>query len=291
MQYATYLGGGADAVNSIAADAAGNAYVAGYTASSDFPRKYAYQYTLAGQDAFLAKIAPVATGPAISVAGATNAASYTAGVSPGEIFSIFGKDMAVTPGSSGAPPLPWQLSDVKVAVNGVAAPLYYASPFQINAQIPYETALGTADVQVTSNAGTAHANVPVSATAPAIFTVNSLGTGAGAIEHGLSLQLVTDSNPAAPGEIVAVYCTGLGAVKPAAVTGDAPSIPPQQTASTVSAYIGGAPATVSYAGLAPGFAGLYQVNVRVPDGTPAGAQSLEISIGGAMSNTVTIAVK
>lgn len=290
LQYATYLGGGADVVNSIAADAAGNAYVTGYTGSPDFPRKYAYQYTFARQDAFLAKIAPGAVGPAISLAGATNAASYTSTVSPGEIVSIFGKDMAVTPAASGAPPLPLQLSDLKVTVNGVAAPLYYVSPLQINAQIPFETALGTADVQVNSSAGSAHLNVPVAAAAPAIFTVNSLGTGAGAIEHGVSLQLVTDSNPATAGEIVAVYCTGLGAVSPPAATGNAPSLPPPQTVLPVTASVGGAPATVTYAGLAPGFAGLYQVNLQIPAGTPAGAQTLAISTGGAMSNTVTIAI-
>ncbi len=173
----------------------------------------------------------------------------------------------------------------------VAAPLIYVSPVQINAQIPFETAAGTALVKVSSGAGTATLSVQVAAAAPAIFTLNSTGSGAGAIEHGLTGQLVTAANPAAPGEIVAVYCTGLGAVSPAAVTGAAPSTPPQQTVAAVQAYVGGALAQVTYAGLAPGFAGLYQVNVQIPPGTASGTQSLQVVAGGAGSNAVTIVIR
>lgn len=291
LQYGTYLGGSNyDSVSAIAADAAGNAHVTGSTQSPDFPRKYAFQYTFAGGDAFLAKIAPGATGPAIALGGVADAAGYRALVSPGEIVSIFGKELAVTPAAAGAPPLPAQLSDVRVSVNGVAAPLFYVSPLQINAQIPYETTVGTAQLQVSSSAGTATWNVPVEPAAPGIFTLNSMGTGAGAVEHGLTGQLVTDTNPATAGEIVSVYCTGLGAVNPTVATGAAASIPPPRTQLLVQAYIGGAPAQVTYAGLAPGFAGLDQVNVQVPAGTPSGSQNLRVSAGGVNSNMVSIAV-
>jgi uncharacterized protein (TIGR03437 family) len=117
-------------------------------------------------------------GPAITLAGTADAASYRTPVAPGDIVSIFGKDMAVTPASSGAPPLPTKLSDVQVSVNGVAAPLFYVSPLQINAQIPYETAPGTAQIQVSSSAGNATQSVPIAAAAPAIFTLNASGSGA-----------------------------------------------------------------------------------------------------------------
>jgi uncharacterized protein (TIGR03437 family) len=126
---------------------------------------------------------------------------------------------------------------------------------------------------------------------PAIFTLNSEGSGAGAIEHGLTGQLVTNSNPAAAGEIISVYCTGLGAVNPPAVTGAAAPVPPPQTVLQVQAYIAGVPAQVTYAGLAPGFAGLYQINVQVPANTPSGVQDLQVWEAGASSNAVTVAIR
>ncbi len=298
LEYSTYLGGsGNDNGYAIAADGAGNAYVAGSTGSSDFPSKYAFQYSFCPNadggclDAFLAKISPQGAGPSIALAGVTNAASYGTVVSPGEIFSIFGTALAVTPASATAPPLPLKLSDVSVFVNGVAAPLLYVSPIQINAQIPFETAAGTAQIQVTSSAGTASLEAAVAPSAPAIFTLNSTGSGAGAIEHGLTGQVVTDANPAAAGEIVSVYGTGLGAVNPPGVTGAAGPIPPAETVLQAQAYVAGAPAQVTYAGLAPGYAGLYQINVQIPAGTPSGTQNLQVSAGGAISNAVTVAIR
>jgi uncharacterized protein (TIGR03437 family) len=131
----------------------------------------------------------------------------------------------------------------------------------------------------------------ISETAPAIFTVNLQGGGAGTIQHGITFQLVTAANPAIAGEIVSIYCTGLGAVSPIGLTGQAPLVPPQRTAQAVEVSIAGAPAQVSYAGLAPGFAGLYQINAQIPANMPAGDQEIRISIGGAVSNAVTIAVR
>jgi len=93
------------------------------------------------------------------------------------------------------------------------------------------------------------------------------------------------------GEIISVYCTGLGALNPPAITGAPGPVPPAQTALAVQVSIGGLPAQVTYAGLAPGFAGLYQINAQVPAGTPSGAQPLQASAGGASSNAVTIAVQ
>src|SRR5207249_3277533 len=262
--------------------AAGNAYVAGAASSPDFPRKYAFQYAFGAcpgatsncgnEDAFVAKIALQGTGPVIALVAVTDAAAYRTVVSPGEIVSIFGSAMAVTPATAAGTPLPVQLSDLRVSVNGVTAPLFYVSPVQVNAQIPFETAIGPARIQVSSSAGTATLNVQVAPAAPGIFTLDSRGSGAGAIEHGITGRLVTDKNPAAPGEIISIYCTGLGAVNPPAATGVAPPMPPPHTVLPVQVYIAGALAHVTYAGVAPGFAGLYQINAQVLVGTPAGAQ-------------------
>jgi len=291
--YATYLGGSkTDYFSSLAVDSGGNAYIAGSTNSPDFPRKYAYEYAFgaAYQDAFLAKIAPGTAGPSISLSSVANAASYTSTVSPGEIVSLFGKRLAVTPATAAGAPLPVQLSDAQVSVSGTAAPLFYVSPLQINLQVPYETTAGTAQIQVNSGSGTATLNVPIGPAAPAIFTLNSLGNGAGAIEHALTGQLVTRANPAAAGEVVAVYCTGLGAVSPPVADGAAAPVPPAQAVMAVTASIADTPAPVIFAGLTPGFAGLYQVNLQIPAGTPSGVQNLAMSVNGTASNTVALAV-
>ena len=161
----------------------------------------------------------------------------------------------------------------------------------MNAQIPFEALNGPAQVQVSSGAGTSTITVQVAANAPAIFTLNQQGTGAGAILHGTTYQVVTDGNPAAAGEIISIFCTGLGAVSPAAQTGAAPAVPPPQTIASAQVSIGGINAPVLYAGLAPGYAGLYQVNAQVPAGTPSGNPPLQIIQNGVTSNTVTVTVQ
>jgi uncharacterized protein (TIGR03437 family) len=133
--------------------------------------------------------------------------------------------------------------------------------------------------------------VQVTATAPAIFTLNQQGTGPGAILHGQTYQVVSGSSPAAAGEIISIYCTGLGAVNPPAQTGGVPPDPPPQVVDKVQASIGGLPAPVLYAGVAPGYAGLYQINAQIPIGTPSGPQPLQIIQNGAASNTVTVTVQ
>jgi hypothetical protein len=154
VQYATYLGGsGQDVAEAIAADSNSNAYIAGETSSPDFPRKYAFQYSSGGYSvgsvdcffyAFVAKIAPQGNGPSIRLGAITNAASYGIALAPAEIVSIFGSALAVTPATASGPSLPVQLSDVRVTVNGTSAPLFYVSPLQVNAQIPFETSIGPA---------------------------------------------------------------------------------------------------------------------------------------------------
>jgi uncharacterized protein (TIGR03437 family) len=207
------------------------------------------------------------------------------------LVTIFGATLASNVASATELPLPPQLLDAKITVNGVPAPLIYASPQQVNAQIPFETQSGAVQVQVTSSAGTATMTVQVAAVAPAIFSLNQQGTGPGAILHGTTYQVVTDSNPAAAGETISIYCTGLGAVSPPAQTGATPPDPPSQTVIPVQISIGGVAAQVLYQGVAPGFPGLYQVNAQIPAGTPSGAQPLQIIQNGAASNTVTVAVQ
>jgi uncharacterized protein (TIGR03437 family) len=94
-------------------------------------------------------------------------------------------------------------------------------------------------------------------------------------------QLVTSAYPAAAGEIISIYCTGLGAVNPA----------PPETELPAKVYIANASAKVTYSGLAPGFVGVYQINAQIPASPPSGVQNLQVSAGGVSSNTVTVAIR
>jgi uncharacterized protein (TIGR03437 family) len=94
-------------------------------------------------------------------------------------------------------------------------------------------------------------------------------------------------------ESIEIFCTGLGPVTNQPPAGSAAgSSPLSLTTTTPFVNIGGAPAAVSFSGLAPGFVGLYQVNAQVPAGVPTGdAVPVVVTIGGIISNSVTIAVQ
>jgi uncharacterized protein (TIGR03437 family) len=135
--------------------------------------------------------------------------------------------------------------------------------------------------------------ITVAAARPAIFTTNEQGTGQGAIRNQNSSPN-SASNPAARGSVVQIFATGLGATNPVVPSGQpAPSAEPlSRVVAGVEARIGGQPAAVQFAGLAPGFVGLYQVNVVVPPGVEPGlAVELLLIQNGVPSNPVTLAVQ
>jgi hypothetical protein len=111
----------------------------------------------------------------------------------------------------------------------------------------------------------------IAAAQPAIFTTNQQGTGQGAIVNGVTNVLADSNHPVHSGDFVSIYCTGLGAVSPAVAEGQlAPTTVLTPTVAPVTVTIGGNNAMVNFAGLAPGFAGLNQVNAVVPDDAPTG---------------------
>jgi uncharacterized protein (TIGR03437 family) len=225
---------------------------------------------------------------------AVNAASFSrapAIVSPGSLISVFGSNLAAETRVALAAPLPTRLSATRLEINGIAAPLLMVSPSQVNAQVPFEVSGNTATLMVDNGASrSAPISLTLAPSAPGIFTLQS-GTGPAAALHSGDYSLVTASSPATAGEAVAIYCTGLGAVWPAVQTGHAaPSGRPATALGTPQVVIGGTPAEVLFAGLAPGFVGLYQVNVRVPGGLPAGAASL-LLLSGLPSNTATLSIR
>ncbi len=224
-----------------------------------------------------------------------NGASFvnTGTLAPGALISVFGSGLGTT-SASGSTPLPTDLAGTEVTLAGQALPLLYASAGQVNAQVPYTLAVNTALQLQVKQGNTLSVPEPltVAPAQPAVFTVDQSGSGQGEI-YNLQYALVDANAPAAAGDTVLIYCTGLGAVNPAVPGGvPAPSSPYSETLNPLTVTIGGQPAAVSFAGLAPGFVGLYQVNATVPTGVPSGnAVQVVLQIAGQTSPVVTMAVE
>ncbi|MGH8247504.1 MAG: hypothetical protein ACREUU_13855, partial [Gammaproteobacteria bacterium] len=219
-------------------------------------------------------------------------------VAPGAIVAIFGSNLASGNLGATSTPLPTTLGDTSVIFMAGniqhAAPLFFVSPGQINAQMPFEIlTVSNATVVVRRNTGTSiQRTLAIGLVSPGIFTANQQGTGPGAILHADSFQAVSDSAPARPGETILIYCTGLGPVTPAVPTAQrAPDTPLSHTARQVSVNIANIPAQVSFSGLAPGFVSLYQVNAQVPSTMGSGTQPVQIFVENVASNVATIAVR
>ena len=231
------------------------------------------------------------------VVNAATFAPFTAGISPGEFVTIAGQNLSDATATAASLPFPTTLgNNVQVKVNGLAAPLYVVTPTYISFLIPYAvsgsaTSLQLATVQVINN-GTASntVTVPVHLTSPGVFTLPPGGLGSAAALHA-DYSLVSSTRPAQPGETILVFVTGLGAVNPLVQDGSAaPSNPLSTTSSTIAAYINGQTAKVDFSGLAPGLAGLYQVNLEVPSGLAAGTYPLDIAGPDGYSSEATVVV-
>jgi len=234
--------------------------------------------------------------PAVFPGGVVHAASFapSGALAPGSIISVFGANLASSAAGASSLPLPKTLAGATLQVGGYEVPLFYSSGGQINAQLPFELALNTRPQLIVKGADfvTVPETITVAAARPGIFTTTQDGKGQGVIMD-VANRLVDANNPAKAGDVVVVYCTGLGATNPAMRSGEAALPSPLAKATTpVQVTIGGQPAVVHYAGLTPGFVGLYQVNVQVPSGvTPGSSVPLVISQDGVPSNTVTLAVR
>jgi uncharacterized protein (TIGR03437 family) len=238
--------------------------------------------------------------PVINAGGVMNGASFRpaaatgGGVAAGSIVSIFGSNLATRTAAATALPLPTTLNGTSVTIGGRSAPLFYVSAGQINAQVPWATPAGTQAVVVTLNsAPSAAVNVTVQTASPGIFSQSSSGHGSGAIQSFFSqgnTPLNTLTTAIAPGGILIIYATGLGAVNVPPTDGAAGAA--QSTTNAVTVRVGGQDAVnADSATLATGFVGLYQVNVRVPATTPEGCYvPVQVLVGGQLSNTVTAAV-
>jgi uncharacterized protein (TIGR03437 family) len=255
---------------------AGNATVTYTVAANTGSQSRTATLTVAGQQI---TISQAGVGILLTAQSVVNGASFLSGqIAPGELITIFGSALGptspvglqLTPDGSS---VTTSLGGTQVLFDGAPAPLTYVSDGQVNAIVPFELA-GNAistQVQVQVN-GTPSGAVTLFLTSasPAIFTAGG-GSGQAAVLNQDNSPN-SASNPAAIGSVLQVYMTGAGQTMPASTDGQLAGSTPWIPLSTVTATIGGVPAVVQYAGSAYGLvAGVTQVNVVVPDGTPTGS--------------------
>jgi uncharacterized protein (TIGR03437 family) len=226
--------------------------------------------------AFPSVMLTLTAGSTVPVAAAVvNAASWEPGVTAGGLATITGVNLSGGTTAGANYPWPVSLGGVRVLVNGSAVPLTYVSDGQINIYVPESVPAGTASVTVMTPSGVpANANVTVAEVQPGIFT--------GAVVRAGSAESAATA-PVKAGDYLEIYCTGLG---PTQLSGGL-----RRTVLPVTVFIGGVPVNPTFSGLVPGYQGLYQVNVQVPQGLAPGSQSVLLSVHLEHSNQVPIQVQ
>ena len=228
-----------------------------------------------------------------------NAASFiSGGVVPGGMATLFGSNLTTATGINLASGLPLGTEFLKTSVkfnNTYAASIFAVDNVngsqQINFQVPWEIApLSSVVLQVETNGvSSLPVQVPVLAAQPGVIAYNVGGTNFGVVLHA-NFQLADSAHPVVAGETVLIYCVDLGAISPALKDGEA-GTGAEITVATPTATLGGQNAPISFHGTAPGFVGLYQVNVQIPTGLASGNQPLVLIISGVSSQTVQLPVK
>ena len=239
--------------------------------------------------------AAVTGAPTITAAGVTNAASFQSGLSPGAIITIFGTNLGASPGQIViAPGAPWPngIGGTTVLMNGFIVPAYrvlnLSGQEQLSVQAPFALyGLNATNVQVTTASGSSIVQVPVQAAQPGIFILDGASSGA---THANG-SVVTASSPAARLETVVIYLTGLGPTSPAIPTGSAAPNSLTYAVLQPTVTIGGLSVTPDFAGLTPGFIGLYQINVKIPGAVAGGLVDLTVQSNGVTSNVAKIAIQ
>lgn len=254
----------------------------------------------------LAAVAMYAQTPAVVPGGVLNGASFTKGqgVAPGSLVSIFGSELSAGLTQNDTVPLSKSLSNVSVTFNNIPAGLYFVSPGQINAQIPWDvlpagTTSGSLNVVVTRNGVASQPQlldvVPV---APGIFYLPEAGGWAIAINSDGSLAAPANAipgiatHPAGAGDGIAILATGLGAVDSTIANGANSLDKLRNTVVKPVVLVAGVSAPLAFSGLSPQFPGVNQVNFAVPSGIAAGTVPLQLQAGGiTTTDAVKIAVR
>jgi uncharacterized protein (TIGR03437 family) len=238
--------------------------------------------------------------PVLALNGMVSSGSYaaTATPSPGELVAVFGSQMADGSESASALPLSTRLQNATLTLGGKPLPLVFTSEGQINAQIPYDVAAATTPQMIVQHGNRLSTPQPVTINSaqPAIFSVDLTGKGQGHIYviPAPGVQALADATaPAKVGDVLQIYCTGLGPVNPPVTAGTATPLDAlRNTVTKAGLTIGGVSANVLFSGLTPGFTGLYQINATIPAGVVVGnAVPVVIAVGPNQSPPVTMAVR
>jgi uncharacterized protein (TIGR03437 family) len=239
--------------------------------------------------------------PILYFRGTYNAASYApfglpnAPIARGSVFTTFGENLGPAKSPSLSFPLSSTLAGVSISVtqNGVVTQAFpiFVSPTQINAVMPSTVAAGLATLRLTYQGNRSNAiTIQIDDSAPGIFAISSGGYGPGIVQNYVSAAnqpINSLALPAAPGQVVTIWGTGLGPVTfPDNVAPTAGNV-----STPVSLTIGGQPATVEYSGRTPCCSGIDQIVATVPKNAPLGCWvPVAINAGGVISNTATMAI-
>ena len=221
----------------------------------------------------------------VAITGLQNAFSFQGVFAPGMSMSVYGTNLA--PGTQAASklPLPLTMQGITATINGVSAPLYYVSPGQLNIQVPYEIGAGPAVVAVNNGGQVAAFPLTVTMTAPGLYS--------SAIDNATGLPAASAST----GAVLLLFMTGEGDITPFLATGATPSASIANPALLpkprlpVAVTVGGVPATVLFAGIPSGLAGVTQIDIVVPANAPTGAQNVVVTVGGIAAPPVTLTVQ
>lgn len=236
-----------------------------------------------------AQIAGAGSAPYYTAQSVVNAATQTAeALAPNTIATIYGTGLsfttrAVTPADIVHGAMPQNLDGVAVWMDGTPCSLFYVSPGQINFLVPYPLTAGTASLLVARDAQAGPSvSIQLNSTSPGIFVWNVNSP----VAIHLNGNLISSAAPATPGEIIVLYAGGLGRTQPDTASGElASGAFPIYYASQLEVLLDGIPCptgSVLYAGLTPGFAGLYQINLQLPPNIGSNPM-IQISVGGQIS--------
>ena len=240
----------------------------------------------------VAQLNPV---PYISSPALNNAAGATPQptVAAGSVASIFGVNLASIAAIGPSSPLAQTLAGATVHIGTNYLPLYFASPTQINLQVPPDLAPGQQTITVSPQGmPDVSGNFQIARNAPGLFPMN-LGGQSYTLALHADGTLVTPDAPAIIGELLTVYGTGLGPTTPARPFGFAvPATPPYVVVDPVSAQVGASTLTVESAYALPGNIGVDAVQFRLDNTVPSGANaSFQLAVNGVNSNTLLLPVQ
>ncbi|MEP7367254.1 MAG: IPT/TIG domain-containing protein [Acidobacteriota bacterium] len=225
-----------------------------------------------------------AAGPP-QISGVLNGASFTSNaIAPGQIVAIFGSNLGPEEGAGAqlsGDRLATEVEDVRVLFGGRKAPILYASSGQVNVQVPYQVS-GTTNIQVVFlDRFSETLRVPVASAAPGLFALGAPRNDE--VIAVLGSELASESKRVPLGEPFVLYATGEGLTNPGSTEGVPRGVPLAKPIQPVTVTVGGVEAILDYAGAAPGFVGLMQINARLAAGTPSGKVPIVLQIGSVAS--------